>query len=292
MQHELVPSGADRRIVPDAEESDLDRQVLDELIARRSASKVLHGAVTRREQLARLNVVDKRGGVRLAGLLATGHYPQQFFPRLLVDVTTHPGREKSATGTALRFLDRAECVGMLADVVEDAVNAVVRNLRTYSTVDGATRHDVPEIPVAVIREAIANAVLHREYSPIFLGQPVSVDVFSDRVEVTNPGGLWGGKTTDNLDDGTSRCRNQVLLPLMQHVSPRGQSGFTVEGQGGGVRSMFTEMEAHALDRPLFTASADQVKVTLRRHGAEIPEHRAWLRALADRELSPTKTPHY
>ncbi|ALJ18637.1 ATP-binding protein [Microbacterium sp. No. 7] len=284
LQHELVPSDADRQIVDDADETDLDPQVLDDLIARRTGTKALHGAHTRKEQLVRLNVLDKRGHVRLAGLLATGTFPQQFYPRLLVDVTVHPGNEKSLPTTDLRFLDRVECVGRLADVVDDAVSAVVRNLRTYSVVDGATRRELPEIPVRVLREAISNAVLHREYSAMFVGQPVTIDVFADRVEITNPGGFWGGVTQDNLGDGTSRCRNQVLLPLMQHVAPRGQAGFTVEGQGGGVRLMIAEMEAHALERPRFTVGPDQVKVTLHRHGAEIPEHRAWLRQLTDRDL--------
>lgn len=286
MTHELIPSDADRHVVDEADESDLDGPVLEDLIARRIGSKALHGAQERRERLTRLNVLDKSGGVRLAGLLATGIYPQQFYPRLLVDVTVHPGNEKSLPGASIRFLDRVECAGKLADVVDDAVGAVVRNLRTYSVIEGVTRRELPEIPVKVIREAVANAVLHREYSPMFVGQPVTVDVFADRVEITNPGGLWGGVTLDNLGDGTSRCRNQMLLPLMQHVATRGQDGFTVEGQGGGVRLMFTEMEANALEHPRFVASPDQVKVTLTRHGAEIPEHRDWLRELTDRDLGP------
>lgn len=286
MQYELTVSDADRQIVEDADESDLDAQVLDDLIERRADSRALHGARSREEKLARLNVLDKQGGVRLAGLLATGTYPQQFYPRLLIDVTVHPGNEKSLPGTEMRFLDRVECEGRLADAVDDAVRAVLRNLRTYSIIEDAGRREMPEIPVNVIREAIANAVLHREYSSLFIGQPVTVDVFADRVEIINPGGLWGGVTPENLGDGTSRCRNQMLLPLMQHVAPRGKVGFVVEGQGSGIRLMFTEMEAHALARPDFKVGPDQVKVTLKRHGAEIPEHREWLRRLTDRELAP------
>lgn len=285
MQHELIASNADREIVAEADESDLDTDVIDDLIERRSATKALHGAQSRTQKLARLNVLDKEGRVRLAGLLATGIYPQQFYPRLLVDVAVHQGNEKSLPGSQVRFLDRVECTGKLPDIVDEAVAAVVRNLRTYSVIEGVARREVPEIPVTVLREAIANAVLHREYSAMFVGQPVTVDVFADRVEITNPGGLWGGMTLSNLGDGTSRCRNQVLLPLMQQVAPQRQEGFTVEGQGGGIRLMISEMEAHALERPQFTITPDQVKVTLARHGAEIPEHRQWLRQLTDRDLT-------
>lgn len=286
LQHDLTPSDADKQVVDEADESDLDEQVLSELITRRQGARVLQGANGRAEQLSRLNVLDKQGNVRLAGLLATGVYPQQFYPRLFVDVTVHPGSEKSMPGVTTRFLDRVECTGRLAEIVGEAVAAVVRNLRTYSVIEGSVRREVPEIPVAVIREAIANAVLHREYSSMFVGQPVTVDVFADRVEITNPGGLWGGVTKDNLGDGTSRCRNQILLPLMQYVAPRGDEAFTVEGQGSGVRLMNAEMEAHALQRPNFAISADQVKLTLARHGAEVPAHREWLRGLTDRDLEP------
>ena len=286
LQNELTASDADRSIVDEADESDLDADVLDALIERNKHSKVLYGVKTRSDQLVRLNVLDKRGGVRLAGLLATGLYPQQFHPRLLVDVAVHPGTEKSLPGSEVRFVDRRECVGIVADVVDDAVSAVVKNLRTYSVVDGTVRREETEIPVTVLREAIANAVLHREYSPMFQGQPVVVDVYSDRVEITNPGGLWGGVTRQNIADGISRCRNPRLLTLMQHVAPRRQDGFTVEGQGGGVPLMIGEMEAHALERPQFDVSPDRVTVTLWRHGAEIPEHREWLRGLADRPLAP------
>lgn len=285
-QNLLLPSDADGELIDDAEPSDLDGEIVASLLTKEADSKALHGARTREEKLKRLNIMDSTGRVRLAGLLVVGSYPQQYLPRLLVDVAVHPGREKSLPEAGPRFLDRVQAVGPLADVVDEAVNAVTRNLRTHSVVQGAARREVPEIPTEVVREAIANAVVHREYAPIFRGQPVTVDVFSDRIEISNPGGLWGGKTRENLDDGTSRCRNQKLLQLMQRVAVRGHGGFTVEGQGSGVRLMINGMRAHALNKPTFDVTPDQVRVTLWRHGAAVPEHRDWLHHLVNRELSP------
>lgn len=285
LQHELEPSDVDGSIVVDADVDDLDSGLLDDLLERMADSRALRGAETRDAKLIRLNVIDRRGGVRFAGLLAAGMYPQQFFPRLLIDVAVHPGNEKSLAGAGLRFLDRAECTGSLAEMVSSAVLAVTRNLRTYSVVDGGGRRETPEVPVVVLREAIANAVLHREYSPLFIGRPVVVDVFADRIEITSPGGLWGGRTVENLADGISSSRNQRLLPLMQRIAPDGARGFTVEGQGGGIPLMMNEMRAHALEAPRFTVGPDQVKVTLARHGADVPEHREWLKDLTGRALS-------
>lgn len=284
MQRALAPQESDRGVVEEADAHDLDDEVLEALIRARIGSKALRGVGDRQQQLVRLNVLTKPGGVRLAGLLVAGSYPQQFVPRLLIDVAVHPSNEKSGGASGLRFLDRVLCEGPLAGAIDQAVGAVTRNLRTYSVVSGSSRDDRLEIPEEVLREAIANAVLHREYHELFRGQPVTVDVHPNRVVVTSPGGLWGGKTIDNLDDGVSRCRNQTLMQLLQSV-PLSGGGLTVEGQGGGIKTMIHEMEAHALDRPRFRATPDQVTVELRRHGAEIPELRSWLRDLTDRELS-------
>ena len=67
----------------------------------------------------------------------------------------------------------------------------------------------------VLREAIANAVVHREYDTLFRNDPVNIDVYSDRVEISSPGNLWGGKTLQNLTNGVSRCRNTTLMQLLQ-----------------------------------------------------------------------------
>lgn len=285
MQVALTSQDTDRRPVAEADASDLDSHLVEALLAKRQDSKALRGASDRRDQLTRLNITTKDGEVRLAGLLAVGSYPQQFLPRLLIDVTVHPANEKSAPGKAVRFVDRVQCDGPLAEAIGQAVSATARNLRTYSTVEGTARVEHLEIPREVLREAIANAAVHREYHEMFQGQPVTVDIYPNRVVVTNPGGLWGGKTLESLDDGISRCRNQTLMQLLQSVPMADTAGVTVEGQGGGVKMMVHEMEAHALDRPSFRITPDQVSVELRRHGAEIPSLRAWLADLSEEPLS-------
>lgn len=287
LQQALMPQQADRALVAESGISDLDSDLVDAVLERRRTSKALRGTTELQDRLARLSIATKGGQLRLAGLLVAGQYPQQFFPRLLIDVAVHPTNEKSSPGAATRFDDRVLCEGPLAEAVDEAVGVVARNLRTYAVVEGTTRRDELEIPREVLREAIANAVLHREYHDLFRGQPVSVDVYPDRVVVTNPGGLWGGKTVENLADGTSRCRNQTLVQLLQSTPLRRDGGVTVEGQGGGVQLMINEMQAHALDQPRFRITPDQVTLELRRHGAEVPRLREWLTSLS----SQRRTPH-
>ena len=277
----FTPSRADRRAVESAVVSDLSSEIVDGILERERDSRVLRGTTTSEEKLRRLGIIDETGGVTLAGLLVCGSYPQQFFPKLVVDVAVHPGVQKSDPASEMRFLDREVCEGSIGEVVETAYRAIVRNLRTYSIVRGSGRTDSLEIPEEVLREVLANAVVHREYGAYFEGQAVSVDVYTDRIEVTNPGGLWGGKTKENIGDGMSVCRNATLMKLMSMLVLPGGGGVPVEGNGSGVPLMRSAMASRALAEPEFDPRIDSFKVVLGRGGTEIAENRKWLtRAVA------------
>lgn len=271
IENALRPSDIDLSIVKEATKSDLNKDLVENLIARRANSKALRGTTTEDEKLTRLNITDKQGRVRMAGLLTLGNYPQQFFPRLFIDVTAHAGTEKSSTG-AQRFIDREECSGAISEMIEDAVNAVIKNLRVSTFINGVERIEESEIPREVLREAIANAVIHREYHEYFQGQPVSVDIFPDRVVVTNPGGLWGGKTLDNIDDGESKCRNAALMQLAQYapIEANRIGAGVVEGQGSGIAFMINEMQAWSLPKPQFIPRLGSFSVILKRAKAKLP----------------------
>lgn len=285
MQSVLVPSDADSGLVAEATVDDLDDDLVAAVIdgRRRQSPRVLKGADTREQQLERLNITTREGSVRLAGLLATGLYPQQYYPKLVIDVAVHPGTRKSEPGGP-RFIDRQICDGPLSACIEDALLAIGRNVRKISYVVGAGRRDEWEVPEEALREALANAVIHREYSPMFLGQAVSVDIYSDRIEVTNPGGLWGGKTLDTLEDGESRCRNAKLMALMGAVPLEHAKGYVAESQGSGISSMIREMESRSLGRPQFVAKYDSFKVVFARYGAELEHNRMWIAQHARRAL--------
>lgn len=229
------------------------------------------GAPDKKTKLERLNFLDSQGNVTKAGLLAAGAYPQQFYPKLFIDVAVYAGTQKGAAGS-LRFMDRTICEGTLGEMVSDAVAAVVKNLRRTSTIQGVSRVDSLEIPEEVLREAIANAVIHREYGDRFCGQSIAVDVFDDRVEVTNPGGLYGGKTRENLFDGSSRCRNATLVKLMSIVPLPDGAGSPAEGNGSGIPMMIDAMRAHGLAEPLFCPGFDRFKVVLYRSKIEPVDH--------------------
>lgn len=289
LEHLLEPSPADRATVEGSSAEDLDQNLVNRLLSREKerGSKALRGTDDRNVHLKRMGIVTSSGALSLAGVMGLGVYPQEFFPKLIIDVTVHPGIDKSEPGGP-RFLDRTLCEGPIGEAVDEAVFAIARNLRTYSYMEGTGRRDELEIPRDVLREAIANAVVHREYSSQFVGQSVSVDVFADRVEITNPGGLWGGKTLETLGDGQSRCRNSTLMQLVSRIEYSNE-GAPAEGQGSGVRLMIREMQARALEKPRFEAGIDYFKVVLQRGGTELATNREWISTVAKHPMDQAKT---
>ncbi|WP_024794018.1 ATP-binding protein [Tomitella biformata] len=283
-----VPSPADRAPVERAVFADLDPQLVARTIERIRVARprALAGTITDTEVLERIGAVDRDTGLpTLAGLLALGTFPQQFFPQLMVSFASYPGLDKSVVVGDTRMLDRAVLEGAVPDIVDDAVAAVIRNLQVRRVSRGAGAEDVPEIPVDAIREALVNAVSHRDYSAHAIGDQVLVELYPDRLEIHSPGGLWGGRGIENLFDGGSQSRNQVLARLLTDVPFRNRDETVCENAGSGIPRMLGEMTRHGLPAPRFPITASQFVVTLDRFGLLNPETRSWLDALGGGERS-------
>lgn len=259
---------------------ELNKNLVESLFARAEqlGSRVLDGAHTTDERLRRLSVLTNDHNITLAGALTLGAFPQQYYPQLVIDVSVHPANQKSQTDQ-LRFLDRQVCDGPIPAAVSDAVRRVLLNLKHARVVEGSGGRDVPEVPEEVLREAMTNAVMHRDYSDAVRGQQVAVDVYPERVEVINPGGLWGDRTIENLDDGRSTSRNPILANLLRWTPREGSHGAVAENQGSGIQRMNAAMRDRGLLAPTYDVDIGWVKVTLHRHGLLNPQTRAWLASL-------------
>lgn len=265
LQTALTVDGSDREAVQGAAREDLDKAMVNLIIAKAQqlSPRSLRGAEGRVDKEKRLNLLNSNGEIMRAGLLVAGAYPQQFYPKLHVDVAAHPGFAKGQGGSK-RFIDRTICEGTVGEMVEAAVVATAKNLRRASDISGVGRVDTMEIPLEVLREAIANALVHRSYHPRFDGTSVTIDIFDDRIEITNPGGLWG-KTKEELADGRSCCRNPTLMKLLSYAPLSSEVGASlVEGNGGGIGFMINEMATRGLESPEFRAGTDSFKVILHR----------------------------
>ena len=263
--------------VTEATVQDLNRDSLSRLLenARRRSPRVFANA-GEADALAMLGVLVRHEGSlvpSLAGLLSVGRYPQQFFPQLMVSVAAYPHVERGRSGPGgIRFLDSAALGGAVPDIVVDAVQVVQRNLRVVSRVIGAGRMDQWEIEPEVIREAVVNALMHRDYSPQARGTQVQVDVFPDRVEVSSPGGLFGNVRLEGLgESGTSSSRNPRLAALLQETGDPVTGRPVAENRGSGVSLMIDRVLQDTGVVPVFAANLDQFRVIIPRSSLVTPE---------------------
>lgn len=246
----------DGEIVPQATLDDLNGDILGNLLQRERRIHPRNFAkLSDEEALVKLSVVrrDADGAIRptLAGLMAAGDYPQQFFPRLTVSFACYPGTKKSDVSSAgQRLLDSATLVGPISYMVEDAIAAVVRNMKTGAVIEGAFRKEVPDYPVIALREALVNALMHRDYSEQACGMPVQLDMYVDRLEVVNPGGLYGNVTIDMLGkDCVSSSRNQYLSALLESVS-YSDGAFVAENRGTGYQAIEASLSDALMPAPV------------------------------------------
>lgn len=274
--HRFEEDLTDLQPVEEATLDDLSEDRIDALVQRliELGSRVADDASSTKEILSRLKVLT-HGKPTLAGVLVFGRYPQQFFPQFFIDVTTHPGREKGTGESDQRFLSRRRCDGSMPLAIDDALRAVLKELRTRSVEYEGTIREEKEVPPIAIREAIANAVMHRDYGQYQRGRQVSVDIYPDRIEVTSPGGLWSDRTESNIADGRSVSRNTGLANLLSYVIDA-DSKQVAENQGSGIPRMLKAMRESGLPRPDFDDEISEFKVTLPRFGILTPEVKRFL----------------
>ena len=134
---------------------------------------------------------------------------------------------------------------------EDLISFVNALLPTREVIDAALRREVPAFPELAVREIIANALIHQELS--ITGAGPLVEIFEDRLEVSNPGSPL--MSTDRLLDSPPRSRNESLASFMRRI------GYCEE-RGGGIDKVVFETEIHQLPAPIFEEPGDNTRVVL------------------------------
>lgn len=219
--------------VPEAAQADLDPAIVQPFLDRERKLRPRTFQTGEADALLRLRVTAEEHPT-LAALLTMGQYPQQFFPRLAVTFALYPGTTKGEVTTGQRLLDSRRVSGPIPEMVESVVDLVAKNMRVGSLIDNKFRLELPDYPLVAVREAIVNALMHRDYSPSARGTPVQVNMFVDRLEILNPGGLFGAVTLDRLDEpGLSSTRNQQLSTFLESIQLPG-GGIVAENRGTGI----------------------------------------------------------
>ncbi len=182
----------------------------------------------------------------VAGMLLFGREPQQFLRSAEILCVRYP-----STQMADAFV-RQEIGGPLTDQIQQAEAFVWTNLSQTTRLDGLARSEEPALPPAVVREAIVNAVAHRDYS--VRGDGIRLLLFRDRLELYSPGRLPGHVTLENLKD-ERYSRNEALVALLSDL------GY-IERLGYGIDRMFAVLRSAGLPAPRFEETAAGFRVTL------------------------------
>jgi len=214
----------------------------------------------------------------LAGLLTFGTYPQAYEPQLTITFLQYYGTTPDElTPGGERFLDNRKFEGTIPKMVERAVLHVMASLRKSSLIQGLYRRDIPEYPEEAVREAVVNAVVHRDYSNYVRGSYIQIRLFADRLEVQSPGGLYGNVNEGTLEKEHS-TRNRVLMRLLEDLR-------IAENRGSGIQAMIRGMRDANLEPPRFQDRRSSFLVVFRNHSLMNPDAIAWLNQFSDQPLN-------
>lgn len=260
-------------VVPGVSLTDLDEALLQGLVTRVRSTRARLAAVSANDEdlLKKLRVLDpETGGVTLAGYLSLGRYPQERFPQFMISYAHFPASSLDGARGEIRMLDRGTYDGPIPWMISDALRKIEATLPKRRVSLGRSSTDVPEIPIDVVREAIVNSLAHRDYSAFAESEQVKIELYPDRLDISNPGGIWGGRRESELLDGTSRSRNSWLTRLLPDV-PLPDNSTVSENQGTGIRFMVGSMKSQGLPLPTFTATNVRFTTSLARHGLMDPD---------------------
>lgn len=201
-------------------------------------------------------VVDNKPTV--AALMLFSVYPQAYFPQLCITAVSVPGKEMSATGSVgERFIDNKRIEGSITQMLSDALIFVRKNMKVKTIIDSETgmRNDKTEYPVIAVRELILNALIHRDYSIHTESAPITITMYSDRMEIENPGGLYGRMTLDNLGFVSADTRNPYIAGALEIMGE-------TENRYSGIPTIRSAMKNAGLSQPVFVNNAGVFKAIL------------------------------
>lgn len=258
----------DARPVADTQLGDLDPVLL---------RNALSGARTHIRQLQRveddaavlrmLRLVDTDGALTIAGLYGLGVFPQGPFPSLSVTAAVRTPADAARTRNLETFS------GPVPELLEQSLNWVLRNIDVQQQYgpDGHMR-DVPEIPAEAIREILANALVHRDLSPLTVegGRAIDIRIDRRRVVVSSPGGLRNLSVEQLTSAELNRVEvNPHLYRLARMLHDR-NGNRVIEGEGGGIQQVLAACEDAGLRPPTFIDTGVKFTAILWRRSDDVP----------------------
>ena len=247
----------DERTVERAQMEMLDQDKISAYISRMKMARPGFFRLNE-EQILEMLAITRNGVPTLASILNFGIYPQGYFPQLAITAIVVPGKEIGEIGrNAERFVDNKRIEGTLSEMFSESISFCLRNMRVSTIINPETgkREDRTEYPIGAIREAILNALIHRDYSYYTEGTPIQIDFFTDRLEIHSPGGLYGRMTVEDLGKARPDLRNPALAIMAESL-------LHTENRYSGIPTIRREMAEAGLSEPVFINRRNEFVVIL------------------------------
>ncbi len=236
-----------------ATRQDLDPEIIEEYRAHWEERQRRPWLNSEEDLLRAAGAITDEGIPTVAGILLFGKDPQFFLPQAELDFVRFKGTEPRGPEGLPGYGRREKVRGPLPRLLERAWQIVLQEMRVEAVVRGLQREERPEYPPFAVREALVNAVAHRDYR--LSGRRIEVRMFDDRLEVTSPGGLPGYITLDNIVDEHFSRNPRIVNGLYQW-------GY-IEELGLGIDRMIEDMLAAGHPKPEFKATPYSFTVILR-----------------------------
>jgi ATP-dependent DNA helicase RecG len=200
--------------------------------------------------LKNLHLIDDTGKPSVAGILFFGKKPQFFFQSSRVICAYIKGKD-----LAVPPFDRKDITGRIPDILENTQTFLNLFLKQEHVINGFEPEIKREIPPAALREAVVNAISHRDYT---IGAPIRVIIYEDRVEIRTPGKLPNSVTINSMKIGGSHIlRNPTIYNLLYKMG-------MVTDLGSGVRRIISLVQKHSRKEVLFQETTNEFIITIPR----------------------------
>lgn len=237
-------------------ESNIDTLKLDAYLAKAVENKPNFANLPKDVVLEMLGL-SRSGKPTLACLLLFGKYPQEIAPLLTINCVKVKGNEYiPSTGVNERFIANSSISGTIAQMFSLAYQFIVSNTKTTTIInENGIRQDRDEYPLVAIRELLLNALIHRDYSYMVRSVPISVVIYDNRIEISNPGSILGNFKVSDLGKEFLPIRNAFLVRNAEDL-------LEVENRHSGILTIIQDMKKNNLFPPLFESNRGFFKVTL------------------------------
>lgn len=231
---------------------DLDRQAFRDYFRRAAQQAPEDSSVPWEQLLGQTRVATTIEGVQrltVAGLLVLGRKPQSYLPQSRISMVRFWGD----TVDAERFEKPHDLEGTLPGLVEQAVRYLIERTGSMSTIPDVRRVDEPRYPLRAVREAVVNAVAHRDYS--ISGSQIRILIFDNRLEIRSPGRLPNTLTLEQIRGYNHESRNHLVTQFLHRLG-------IMEDFGMGIPIMIREMQKHNHTEPEFALEGEEFVVRL------------------------------